>query len=124
MAYTHFGAERGAGGVVQAHPLSSDHTDGDEAQLAIDLILKAQKSMEDPSIAVLARARKHLEALAQALVKRGIEFEAVQIDALETRPGGARPDGHHPCAAPPGRPRGLDGAFAQPLVRPRRLAIA
>ena len=79
-------SESGPGGQVTLHSLAPDSTDRDEAALAVQLIGQAREQLADPTIAVLVRARSHLLALAQALVRAGIEFEAVRVDPLVERP--------------------------------------
>ncbi|HLF30014.1 MAG TPA: UvrD-helicase domain-containing protein, partial [Xanthomonadales bacterium] len=86
VSYAHTHAEVGPGGQVQVHPLGPDSSDQDEARLAVELIRQAQAELQQPKIAVLARARSHLAALAQALTEQGIEFEAVKVDSLASRP--------------------------------------
>lgn len=79
-------AEREAGGSVQLHALTPDETDADEARLITDLIRDYRQRDGTTRIAVLVRARRHLEALAQELLRAGIDFEAVKVDALAGRP--------------------------------------
>ena len=86
VSYAAAHAESGPGGQVTLHPLAPESTGRDEAELALQLIAEAREQLDDPSIAVLVRARSHLLALAQALVSAGIEFEAVKVDPLAERP--------------------------------------
>ncbi len=79
-------AEREDGGSVQVHALTPDETDEDEARLITALIREYRQGKETARIAVLVRARKHLEALARELLRAGIDFEAVKVDALAGRP--------------------------------------
>ncbi len=86
VSYSPASSEIGAGGAVGLHPLPPHSDDNDEAAVMLDLIRQAQSELADPTIAVLARARTHLAALAQTLVKNGIKFDAVNVDALARRP--------------------------------------
>jgi ATP-dependent exoDNAse (exonuclease V) beta subunit len=86
VSYTRFEAEQGSGGIVGIHSLSDDRNDIDEAQIAVKLIRDVRHANDDPSIGVLGRTRRHLEVIAQELVRQGIDFEAVQIDKLASRP--------------------------------------
>jgi ATP-dependent exoDNAse (exonuclease V) beta subunit len=79
-------AEREGGGSVQLHALAPDETDEDEARLITALIRDCRQRDDTERIAVLVRARKHLEALARELLRAGIDFEAVKVDALAGRP--------------------------------------
>lgn len=79
-------AEREPGGSVQLHALTPDETDADEARLITDLIVDYRQRDDTARIAVLVRARKHLAALAQELLRAGIDFEAVKVEALASRP--------------------------------------
>lgn len=79
-------AEREEGGSVRLHALTPDETDADEARLITDLIRDYRQRDDTTRIAVLVRARRHLEALAQELLRAGIDFEAVKVDALAGRP--------------------------------------
>jgi ATP-dependent helicase/nuclease subunit A len=73
------------GGGVQVHPLvNADATF--EARLVLEIV---QETLElDPvgSIAVLAAARSHVDAIARELSVAGIRFQAVDIERLRDRP--------------------------------------
>jgi len=79
-------AEQQGGGGVRIHALTPDETDEDEARLITAVIRESLQLPGVNEIAVLARARKHLRALAQELVRAGIDFEAVKVDELAGRP--------------------------------------
>ena len=72
-----------AGVRVHAYPARDDETE------ASDIAALVQRTLaEDPqgSIAVLARARAHLHAIASALQDAGLAYQAVQVDPLASRP--------------------------------------
>jgi len=79
-------AECAGGGCVQVHAIAPGQTDEDEARQIADLIRTCQQQDSTVEIAVLARARNHLQALVQALFRARIDFEAVKVDALAVRP--------------------------------------
>lgn len=57
-----------------------------EAEQVVAIVQAALRETADGSVAILARARSHLGAIAQALQQAGVAFQAVDIDPLETRP--------------------------------------
>lgn len=74
-----------AGDAVQVHPfLPSDRER--EAQQVVKCVQKAKKEHPDDSIAILVRARSHLEDIVAALKSSGERFQAVEIDSLGNRP--------------------------------------
>jgi len=76
----------GEGGQVSLHPFAADATHTDEAEYVVQLIEQARAEFDDPSIAILARGRSHLSAIVAQLQQHGLEYEAVKVGALETRP--------------------------------------
>ncbi len=86
VRYRPAGAERKPGGAVRVHAQSPDRTDEDEARQITALIHDCLQREDIAQVAVLVRARKHLQALARELVRAGIEFDAVKVDALASRP--------------------------------------
>ncbi len=86
VAYTSVDAERGKRGHVLAHPWPHAMGEAHEAVLVADLIEARQSQRDDTSIAVLARGRAHLTAIARELKVRGIGCEAVQVEKLASRP--------------------------------------
>ena len=63
--------------------------DGDDAKLATVLVNHITKTLghfPDYSLGVLARSRKHLATIARELRTQGIAFQAVELEALDTRP--------------------------------------
>lgn len=75
---------------VSVHPLvagEGDDPSGAEARLAAELIQRARHDDPDGRIAVLVRARRHLDALVAELRRSAPElrFQAVEIEALGER---------------------------------------
>ena len=70
---------------VQIHPF---HIRDDEAEATkvVKLVRDALQASRDGGIAVLARARSHLHAIAAALKNAGLPFQAVEIDPLAQQP--------------------------------------
>ncbi len=60
--------------------------DAQEAQQIADLIRMVQHQRPQTQIAVLARSRQHLPAIAAALTAARIRYQAVDIDPLQRRP--------------------------------------
>ena len=63
--------------------------DGDpaaEARRVVDLVHETRTGDPDGSIAILARARRHLHAIAAALTAAGIGYRALDVDPLGERP--------------------------------------
>ena len=58
----------------------------EEADTVVGLVRAALAGTPDRQVAVLARARSHLAAIAQALTRAGLRFRAVDIDPLAERP--------------------------------------
>jgi ATP-dependent helicase/nuclease subunit A len=71
-------------------------------------------------IAVLARARKSLAPIAQALREASIPFRAVDLEKLERPPRSSRCLEPGPRPAQSSRPRRLAGRSARSVVRPLR----
>jgi len=86
VTYTQVEAERDTPGRVTAHPWPQAFGAAHEAALVAELISEKQTQCAGASIAVLARGRKHLEAIAVELKGRGIAYEAVQVEQLSSRP--------------------------------------
>jgi len=86
VQYAHAAAEQGSGGAVQLHAFPPKTPGEVEAEHVVALIQQARAELGDPTIGILARARKHLEKIARALQQAGIEAQAVKIDQLQERP--------------------------------------
>lgn len=86
VRYAPAAAEQGSGGAVRLYPLPPETADEEEALRVVDLVRQARAELGDPSIAILGRARKHLEQIARALQQASIEAQAVKIDPLQERP--------------------------------------
>lgn len=69
---------------VQVHPFAADDTQA-EAALVVSLVRDALADSEHGQVAVLARARRHLHAIAAALKQAGLPFQAVDVDPLAGR---------------------------------------
>lgn len=70
---------------VELHPLmNSDDTS--EADAIIKLILATKQEKPCENIAVLVRSRSHLISLIPALKNANLNFRAIDIDPLDTRP--------------------------------------
>jgi ATP-dependent exoDNAse (exonuclease V) beta subunit len=86
VAYSPSVAARGAGaGAVHVHALVNADA-GAEAIVVRDLIQDALESDPVGSIAVLAAARTHVDAIARELTAAGVPFQAVEIERLRERP--------------------------------------
>ncbi len=75
---------------VELHPLVADSADEavqQEARLALALIQRARRDDPGGRIAVLVRARRHLDALVDAIRQQapGLRFQAVEIEGLAER---------------------------------------
>ena len=86
VSYAPARSEAGPGGAVRLHPLAPESDDRDEARQAVEIVRQVRQELDDPRIAVLARARSHLGELARELNRQDIAFEAVRIDPLAARP--------------------------------------
>jgi ATP-dependent exoDNAse (exonuclease V) beta subunit len=86
VAYHKAAPEQTPGGSVQLHPLPPEATAGDEARQIAALIRDYRADGANPEIAVLVRARSHLQAIARELSRAGIAYDAVEIDPLADRP--------------------------------------
>lgn len=73
------------GTAVQVHPFV-DRDDPAEADRVVALIQQALQETADGQVAVLARARSHLHAIAGALKRAGQPFQAVEVDPLAEQP--------------------------------------
>ncbi|RMF47837.1 MAG: DNA helicase UvrD [Deltaproteobacteria bacterium] len=65
--------------------VSDDDQAASEGEAIADLIAGLQREHPDWSIAVLARARKHLQPLVRQLASRGIPFQGQDLDTLSDR---------------------------------------
>ena len=86
VAYSRVDAERKTGGQVVAHSWPDALGDQHEAALVAELIAQKLAEHQGISIAVLARGRKHLVAIAQELKEQDIVYEAVNVEGLSSRP--------------------------------------
>ncbi|MDJ0741578.1 MAG: UvrD-helicase domain-containing protein [Gammaproteobacteria bacterium] len=57
-----------------------------EAEQVVGLVNRALAETSDGQVAVLARARRHLHAIAAALKAAGVSFQAVDVDPLAGQP--------------------------------------
>ena len=79
-------AARGAaGGGVHVHPLVNADA-AIEAQRVLEIVQETLEIDREGSIAVLAAARTHVDAIARELSIAGIHFQAVDIERLRDRP--------------------------------------
>lgn len=76
----------GAGGAVHVHAMPPKAEDDIEAEAVVDVAVRELATEDTESVAVLARSRKHLAALAEALTRRGVPYEAVKVRALKDAP--------------------------------------
>jgi ATP-dependent exoDNAse (exonuclease V) beta subunit len=83
--YVPFSARRPEGGRVELHPGPPGADEHEEALRIAGVIAAALERDPAATVAVLARARKHLEPVAGALARRGIAFEAVEVQGLPHR---------------------------------------
>lgn len=78
---------------VQVHPIvkgadeSSDSVKQREAQAVVDIILEERQRNPETKIAILVRAKSHLQAIVSLLRRHhaDIRFQAVEIEALQER---------------------------------------
>ena len=73
------------GRAVRVHAFAQ-RDDAAEAERVVRLVREAYREHPDGSIAVLARARSHLRAIATALQQANIPYQAVKVDPLASRP--------------------------------------
>jgi ATP-dependent helicase/nuclease subunit A len=57
-----------------------------EAQAVVETIKELRRTEPQASVAILVRSRNHLTALAPALRRHGLRYQAVEIEELATRP--------------------------------------
>ncbi|MBM3357087.1 MAG: DNA helicase UvrD [Betaproteobacteria bacterium] len=57
-----------------------------EARLVVDLVRRARSENAGQTIAILVRARTHLSAIAPALNRGGLRFQAIEIESLAHQP--------------------------------------
>jgi len=70
---------------VQVHPFAG-HSPREEAARVVELVRTALAETTQGQVAVLARARTHLHAIALALKAAGLPFKAVEVDPLAQQP--------------------------------------
>jgi ATP-dependent exoDNAse (exonuclease V) beta subunit len=70
---------------VRVHPFAGADAAA-EATRVVALVRTALAETSDGQVAVLARARSHLQTIARALGAAGLRFQAVEIDPLAQRP--------------------------------------
>ena len=73
-----------AGAAVQVHPFAG-RDDGAEARRVLELVREARRLDPQGSVAVLVRARSHLQAIVAVLRAAGLRFAAQEIDPLADR---------------------------------------
>jgi ATP-dependent exoDNAse (exonuclease V) beta subunit len=86
VSYTRFLPHRGAGGSVQVHLSGPERDESAEADDIAQLIKSSVQKNPGETIAVLARTKRALTPIAHALLRLGVDFEAVDADPLEFRP--------------------------------------
>jgi len=69
---------------VQVHPFAGNDSRS-EAHKVVELVREALAQTADGQVAVLARARSHLHAIALALKEAGLAFQAVDVDPLASQ---------------------------------------
>jgi ATP-dependent exoDNAse (exonuclease V) beta subunit len=72
-------------GAVQVHPFAAADAQAEAARV-VELVRSALAETEDGQVAILARARSHLQLIARALAGAGLRFQAVDVDPLAQRP--------------------------------------
>lgn len=72
-------------GNVKLHPFFEDDS-AQQAESIIQLIQQQKRDHPERTIAILVRARTHLECIIPALKKAGIPYRALDIDPLDERP--------------------------------------
>jgi ATP-dependent exoDNAse (exonuclease V) beta subunit len=89
VGYTPVAAFHGAGGTVTLNA-SLKTPDGagerEEAARIADRIMQLQARDPNLTVGILTRKRKQLEPVARALQARQLDFEAVEVESLKTRP--------------------------------------
>ncbi len=70
---------------VHVHPLLTKDREA-EAQLIVELVLEALSHAPGLRTAILVRSRGHLVAIAPALKRAGLRFQAIEVEALGQRP--------------------------------------
>jgi len=70
---------------VQVHAFAGNDARGEAAKV-VELVREALAQSDDGQVAVLARARSHLHAIALALKEAGLAFQAVDVDPLAGQP--------------------------------------
>jgi len=84
VTYSHSRANQtneSAGSTVKLH---SDNNS--QADAIVQLIQQCKKEKPDEKIAILVRARTHLESIIPALKKANLSYRAIKIDPLDSRP--------------------------------------
>lgn len=74
----------GNGNTASIEPLFSEDP-VQEANRVVDVIQRERDERPDDTIAILVRARNHLQSIARTLTDAGIGFRAVEIERLATR---------------------------------------
>ncbi|HET7176932.1 MAG TPA: UvrD-helicase domain-containing protein [Gammaproteobacteria bacterium] len=86
VPYSESAAQRAAAGpAVTVHPLL-DGSHGLEAETVCRLITEARQRDPKLRIAVLARAKRHLAESVRLLRRRGLHFQAVEVETLAEQP--------------------------------------
>ena len=86
VTYSESAAQRPAAGpAVTVHPLL-DGTREQEAETVCNLITEARQRDPTLRIAVLARAKRHLAESVRLLRRRGLHFQAVEVEGLAEQP--------------------------------------
>jgi ATP-dependent helicase/nuclease subunit A len=70
---------------VQIHAFAGNDPQAEAGRVA-QLVRKALAETDDGTVAILARARSHLQAIALALKAAGLAFQAVEVDPLGQEP--------------------------------------
>ncbi|MCG6965704.1 MAG: PD-(D/E)XK nuclease family protein, partial [Chromatiaceae bacterium] len=77
--------QRGDAHAVQVHAFAGDDPQAEAARV-LELVRTALAETADGTVAILARARTHLQAIAVALKTAGLAFQAVDVDPLARQP--------------------------------------
>lgn len=86
IAYAESRAGRGSGGVFRILAGSDPAAEAEQVAALLAEALRANRSNSDWKAAVIVRARSHLAELLPALVRHGVRYRAVKLDALQNRP--------------------------------------
>ena len=86
VSYTEVHAERGTGGRVGLHAFNVDDETDSQYKAVARLAKQKLEQSTDETIAVLVRSRTQIPQLTEALKLEGVDFDAVAMQPLKTRP--------------------------------------